>query len=172
MLQHSHSGVITPRVVAFALVAVVVAHAGCSDPTGPLPDEGVPDELTFSIGGFAVDSRMIELRGDTVVFRRRPWDSGPVADSVRAVPTSDDWRAFWAVAHRVGVERWRGEYRAEGIVDGIGWSLRLMAGGQLITSTGSNAYPDRRGREHEGSMTEEFRSFLAALGDLIGQPME
>lgn len=151
------------------LVGALVAHAGCRDATGPLPDEGVPDELTFSIGGFAVDSRVVEVRGDTVVLRR--WRAGDAADSVRAVPTSDDWRGFWTVANRVGVGRWRGQYRAEDIVDGTGWSLRLVAGGRVITSTGSNAYPDWRGREHEGQMTDEFRAFLAALGELVGEPV-
>jgi hypothetical protein len=156
-----------------ALLGALVAHPGCSDATGPLPDEGAPDELTFSIGGFAVDSRELELRGDTVVLVRRSWRwiAGDAVDSVRAVPTSDQWRAFWMVAERAGLARWREQYLAEDIVDGTGWSLRLAVGGYVITSSGSNAYPDWRGREHEGLMTDEFRAFLTALGALVGEPV-
>lgn len=159
------------RWLTTAFLGALLAHTGCTDSTGPLPDEGVPDELAFSIGGFAMDSKSVELRGDTVVLRRRSWSgAADVLDSARAVPTPDEWRAFWAAADRAGVARWRRQYMAEGIVDGNGWSLRLGAGGRLITSTGSNAYPDVLGREHEGLMTSEFRAFLDALGDLVGEP--
>jgi hypothetical protein len=152
-----------------ALLGALVAQPGCGDATGPLPDEGAPDELTFSIGGFAVDSRELELRDDTVVLRR--WRAGDAVDSVRAVPTSDQWRAFWMAAGRAGLARWRAQYVAEDILDGTAWSLRLAAGGRVITSSGSNAYPDWRGREHEGVMTDEFRAFLTALGALVGEPV-
>jgi hypothetical protein len=56
-------------------------------------------------------------------------------------------------------------------VDGVGWGVRIAAGGRLVESSGSNAYPDRFGREHELGMTEDFRAFLTAVGELVGHPV-
>ena len=50
---------------------------------------------------------------------------------------------------RAGVHRWRARYAAEDIVDGVGWSVRIAAGGRVVASSGTNAYPDRFGREHD-----------------------
>ena len=151
------------------LVGVALALAACDDATGPLPRTGVPDGLEFSIGGFSVGASTVELRGDTVVLRR--WRPGAVNDSVRAVPTPDSWRAFWSATERAGVQRWRARYAAEGIVDGVGWSVRISAGGRLVESSGNNAYPDRFGRKHEIGMTDDFRAFLTAVGELVGHPV-
>lgn len=152
------------------MAILVLAATGCGDPTLPLPRDGVPDELAFSFGGFGITGTSVTLRGDTVVLRQTPWDglSGGAVDSVRAVPTAEAWAAFWAAAEDAGVSRWRSRYAAEGVIDGAGWSLRLGAGGRVIESQGSNAYPDRRGREHEMDWTPEFRAFVSALGDLVG----
>ena len=158
---------------AWIAAAVALAFAGCSDPTGPLPREGVPDELRFSIGGFGTSSTTIELEGDAVVLTRIPWDWSPgmPVDSVRAVPTAEGWAAFWAAAEQAGVRRWRERYMAEGVVDGGGYSLRLVAGDLVIESAGSNAYPDRRGREHEMEHTSAFSEFLDAIGALVGRDL-
>jgi hypothetical protein len=147
--------------------------ASCDDPTGPLPREGAPRELRYSVGGFGVGSAQVELRGDTVVLVRTPWDAGPGtrSDSVRTVPTAEAWRSFWEAAADAGVRRWRARYNAEGVVDGSGWSLRIVAPGSKIESNGSNAYPDRHGLEHENEVTREFRAFEAALEALAGAPL-
>jgi hypothetical protein len=154
--------------VATAVLGVALALAACDDATGPLAEEGAPDDLEFSIGGFSVGESTVELRGDTVVLRRtRP----EVIDSVRAVPTPDSWRAFWSATERAGLRRWRARYAAEGIVDGVGWSVRIAAGGRLVESSGNNAYPDRFGREHELDMTDDFQAFLTAVSELVGHPV-
>ncbi|HEX6909190.1 MAG TPA: hypothetical protein VF142_02295 [Longimicrobium sp.] len=157
--------------VAAALAAVALAAAACEgDAMGPLPREGAPDALRFSIGGFAVDVREIELRGDTVVYRRTSWGGpGETVDSVRVVPTADAWRAFWEAADDAGVRRWRTRYLAEDVVDGSGWTLSLVADGLQLHSAGSNAYPDHRGREHELEPTPAFEGFVAGAGALIGR---
>lgn len=155
--------------LATAVLGVALALAACDDATGPLPRTGVPDDLEFSMGAFSVGASTVELRGDTVVLRR--WRPGPANDTVRAVPTPDSWRAFWSATERAGVHRWRARYAAEGIVDGAGWSLRIAAGGRLVESSGSNAYPDRFGRKHELDMTDDFRVFLTALDELVGLPV-
>ena len=157
-----------PVRIATAVLCVALGLATCDDATGPLPMEGAPDDLELSIGGFGVGESTVELRGDTVVLRRtRP---GAVIDSVIAVPTPDSWRAFWSATERAGVRRWRARYAAEAI-DGVGWSVRIAAGGRLVESSGSNAYPDRFGREHDFSMTDDFRAFLTAVGQLVGHPV-
>ncbi|MEO7458310.1 MAG: hypothetical protein ABIY52_18775 [Gemmatimonadaceae bacterium] len=155
----------------FALVITTVALTACLDTTAPLPDSGVPAALELSIGGFGGHSSALALRGDTIVMYRVPWDyvPGRVIDTVRVVPTAEAWRAFWAAANTAGVNRWHSEYRADEIMDGLGWNLRLATGNREITSWGSNAYPDNSGAAHKGEMTTEFRAFLTALDQLVGQ---
>lgn len=156
--------------MAVAIFAgLALGFGACDDPVTPLPREGAPDVLEFSYGGYFADSHEWEVRGDAVVYRRRAWGPDAPVDSVRVVPSAEEWRAFWAAAEDAGVGRWRQRYRAEDIVDGAGWGLRLQAEGLSIESQGSNAYPDRSGREHEGESTPEFRAFFDALGDLVGQ---
>jgi hypothetical protein len=150
--------------VAAGLLAIVA----CGDPVGPLPREGAPERLSFTIGAFAAGSTNVDLRGDAVVTVRLPFDPRTPADTVRVVPTAQAWRDFWTAAEEVGVRRWRQEYRAEGVVDGSGWVLRIENKGTVVYTYGSNAYPDRQGREHEMEMTDDFRAFLDALGTLAG----
>lgn len=154
-----------------ALLGAALALAACGDATGPLPREGAPTELEFSIGGYGGASRIVRLHDGAVLALRTPWswDGAPTTDTVRVVPTADAWRAFWAAAERAGVRRWRPSYMAEGIADGEGWGVRIVAGGVTIESWGANAYPDSRGREQEGSRTDEFQEFVRALGTLTGQ---
>ena len=155
----------------FALVVSTIALAACLDTTAPLPDAGVPAALELSIGGFGGHSASLKLRGDTLVFYRIPWDFRPGTriDTMRVVPTAEAWRSFWSAANAVGVNRWRSEYRADDIVDGLGWNLRLATSTREINSWGSNAYPDASGKPHKGDMTAEFSAFLAALDQLAGQ---
>jgi hypothetical protein len=161
------------QIRSLALAAALAALAGCDNPAAPFPDEGPARVLVFSGGGFGTGAHRVEARGDTVVLTRIPWEGLPGGrpDSVRTVPTAAAWRAFWDAADQAGVRRWESRYRAENIVDGYGWSLDLAAGGSRVRSTGSNAYPDRRGREHEGESTPEFRAFVAALEALAGAPL-
>lgn len=155
------------------IILAAALLASCDTLTAPFPDEGPPDELKYSVGGFGVGSAGVELRGDTVVLVRMPWDSRPGArpDSIRTVPSPQAWRDFWAAAANAGVRRWRPRYRAEDVVDGSGWSLRLLASGSVVESTGSNAYPDRHGLEHELDVPEEFQAFEAAIEALAGAPL-
>jgi hypothetical protein len=155
------------RLVVAAFLALASA---CSDISAPLQLEGRPTILEFSIGGFGAPSRQLELRGDTVIARRRPfdWTPGSPTDSVRVIPTAEQWRAFWIAADAAGVQQWHVQYDAAGIVDGEGWSLSVASRDRAISSWGSNAYPDRNGREHEGQRSAEFQAFLNALNVLAG----
>jgi hypothetical protein len=160
--------------MAAALVCGALALAGCGDSTLPLPAEGAPRELEFSIGGFGGSSTLLELEGETLVVRRVPWgeDGRPgTVSTVRVTPTAADWREFWENVDAAGVRQWRREYHAEHIADGLGWGVRIGVERGVLQSQGSNAYPDRRGREHEGEMTDAFRTFLDALAGLIGEPL-
>ena len=153
-----------------ACLALLTVVAGCGDPTAPLPREGAPDELHFTYGGFGMAGVTIEARGGTVAMWRRSWDSpaGGAIDTVRSSPTADAWREFWIAAKQAGVHRWRSRYVADGVIDGNGWTLRLVAGGFALESMGSNAYPDVLGRKRDLMMTEEFRALQTALGNLVG----
>lgn len=154
-----------------ALFTAALSLAGCDDVTGLASRAGAPDELRFSIGGFGTDSRSWEVRGDTLVFRRRVWDPRETGvDSVRVVPTAEEWRGFRSAADGAGVSRWKRSYRAQGVVDGTGWGLRLRDGELRVESEGSNAYPNRRGDQRELQMTDGFRAFLGALEALAGGP--
>jgi hypothetical protein len=155
---------------AWTAALLALAFAGCGDPTGALPREGAPDELSFSYGGFGSGSYTVELRGDAVVSWSQTWGvlSGTPVDSVRTVPTAQAWAAFWQAAEKSGVHRWRERYLAEGVVDGNGYSLRIVANGRVLESAGSNAYPDHLGREHELEMPDAYVEFVQALGVLAG----
>lgn len=156
---------------AWIAAAITLAFTGCSDPAAiVLPREGVPDEFVFTTSGYGTGSTTVRVDGDAVVVRRAQWDPAIPADSVRRVPNTQQWTAFWAAADAAGVARWRERYFAEGVVDGVGWSLRIVADGRAVDSGGANAYPDERGREHENEETVAFRGFLDALADLTGQP--
>ena len=150
-----------------------MALTRCDGPTAPLPREGAPDEFRFVYGGFTMEAVTVELEGTSVAMWRTSWDwrPGVAIDTIRSVPTEAAWREFWVAAERAGVRRWRPRYAAEGVLDGDGWTLRLAAGDFRLTSTGSNAYPDALGREHELEMTEAFQSFRSALGNLIGEDL-
>ena len=154
-------------------LALCLAVAACEDATAPLPVTGVPSVLEFSMGGYSATSKSVLLKGDTVLFWRVPWDYTPAVkiDTVRVVPSAEQWRAFWASANGVGVGRWRPAYRADGIMDGVGWGLRMVVDGREIKSWGSNAFPDGSGRSHEGDVTPEFRAFLDAFDQLVGQTL-
>jgi hypothetical protein len=160
-------------VLLAALAGISIGAAACDDPTMALPREGAPERLEFSLSAWEGNfGRSVELRRDTVVFRRAVWSGSQVSvDSVRVVPTAEQWRDFWAAAEDAGVSRWRRRYVAEGIQDGGGWQLRLRATGASIVSEGSNAYPDRSGRERENELTPEFHAFVDALGALVGEPI-
>lgn len=156
---------------AAALLSVALILVACTDVVAPLPQAGAPDVLEFSIGGYGAGGSAVLLRGDTVIMWRTPpvWTPNMVVDTVRVVPAPDAWRAFWLETQYAGVNQWRAQYNAAGIADGLGWNMRIVAGDRQISSFGSNAYPDRLGRKHEGEITDEFQVFVAALGDLVGQ---
>jgi hypothetical protein len=152
------------------ILATLVLVASCADLTAPLQSEGKPSALEFSIGGFFAASRQLELRGDTLVARRRQagWQPGGTLDSVRVVPSAEAWRAFWDAADAAGLQKWHPEYNAEGVQDGLAWSIRVVGGGREINAGGSNAYPDRDGKQHELDQPREFEEFLHALNVLVG----
>lgn len=156
--------------IAAVLSVVALAMAGCEEAVAPLPREGVPDVLRFSMAGYGMGSSGVELRGDTVVYRRVPWDGDEptTVDSVRVVPTAEAWRAFWDAVDEAGVRRWRLRYLSEA-VDGVGWMLSLEAEGRRVLSSGSNAFPDRQGRQIVDGPTPDFDAFADAVGALVGR---
>jgi hypothetical protein len=159
--------------ITLGCLALIASTATCDDPTAPLPREGPPDDLRFVFGGFAITGVTLELQGATVLMWRQSWDPRPgeAIDTLRATPSAEQWRDFWSAADAAGVQRWRARYAAEDVIDGNAWQLRLVAGAFALESTGSNAYPDRLGREQEALMTAEFRALLTALGNLVGEPL-
>lgn len=151
-------------VLAFGLALGVA----CGDPTAPLPRDGAPDELEFSVYGYFAAFSEWELRGDTLVYRAATGDPSAPMTEVRTIPSADAWSAFWLDVERAGVQRWRSRYVAESIVDGEGWRTRIRAGNSVVESTGYNAYPDESGREQEGSRTDAFAAYIEALRRLAG----
>jgi len=156
---------------ATILVALAPSLVACTDTVAPLQQEGAPTALEFSIGGYGGGGSRVTLVGDTVVMWRisPAWTPGTPIDTVRVAPDSAAWRTFWLAAKQAGTDQRQGRYNASGIADGLGWDLRLVAGGRQIVSSGSNAYPDRSGRKREGDVTDDFRNFVAALSNLAGR---
>ena len=152
------------RVVAIAGAALLAA--ACSESTAPVPAANAPRELAYH--GSALEgggSTSVRMEGGAVVVT---YSDGTRTRRVRAVPTAAEWDAFWAAVEQAGVRQWTGDYNAEGFADGFGWSLRLAGNGVEVDAHGTNAYPDRDGREHEIHRTPDFSAFLGALGALTG----
>ena len=155
---------------ATASLALVSAGACGDGPVTPLPEEGPALALEYSIGGYGGDQRSIKLKGGTIEHVSIPWDYRPgmAIDTVRRVPTADEWRWFWAEAKAAGVGRWRGTHVARNIADGTGWSLEIVVDGRRIQASGSNMYPDRKGEWHAPDQTPDFLRFSAAAFMLAG----
>jgi hypothetical protein len=164
-----HSAITRAGPAATIVVALVLA--ACSDTTVPQPAENAPQDFEYSVsapeGGV---STWVQMDGGVVVVTHteRTYGQSPRTRRVRTVPTAGEWNAFWAAVDAAGVQRWTGEYEAEGFRDGTGWSLRLAGNGVSVDSHGTNAWPDRDGLEHHLQMTTDFRAFLDALGGLTG----
>jgi hypothetical protein len=163
----------SPRNLRVWLIAAGAALAvGCNDMLIALPSEGPPQAMDFALAEVGTDRRTVQVRGDTVVMRRtKRDDTSAVLDSVRVVPTAGQWRALWSAAERAGVRNWARRYADQDVVNGTGWGLRIVnEEGWTFESDGSNAYPDRNGREHD-EVTEDFLLFVDAVGDLVGKPL-
>jgi hypothetical protein len=151
--------------------AAVIAVAGCNDLLLSLPSEGPPQAMSFALAELGTDRRTVEVRGDTVVMRRfKGHDTPELLDSTRTVPSAADWRAFWSATERAGVRKWARRYADYDVVHGIGWGLRITHDNYTLETDGSNAYPDRNGRQHD-EVTEDFLGFVRAMGDLAGKPL-
>lgn len=151
------------------MTMAAAAMLACSDSLLPLPEDGPPAEMRFSTGGFAASSYRLEVHGDSVLAWLYDWSTPAAVDSARAVPTPAQWTAFWEAARESGVPRWR-RYVQEGVVDGGGFSLRIEHDGRVLEASGSNAWPDERGREHH-EPTEAYQRFREALDQLVGRPL-
>ncbi|HYD52186.1 MAG TPA: hypothetical protein VEA99_06150 [Gemmatimonadaceae bacterium] len=159
---------IMPARRAIRLLLLALA-ASCGDSVAPLPGSGPPDALEFSYGGYGTASVSLQRDGGTIVYTRTEWGGRAPAQVIGSIPSDEQWRAFWRSLDEAGVTRWRREYMAEGIADGMGWHLRIRVNGRTIESQGSNAYPDRQGREHEGDTTAEWNAMANAMLGLVGQ---
>jgi hypothetical protein len=151
---------------AAAIACTVLLVAACSDSTAPVPAANAPRELEYDVMALeGAGSTSVRMDGAVVVVTH---SDGTRTRRVRAVPTAAQWDAFWAAAEQAGVRQWTGDYNAEGFADGSAWSLRLAGNGVDVDAHGTNAYPDREGREHELYRPADFTAFLAALGTLTG----
>jgi hypothetical protein len=152
------------RIAAITCAALLIS--ACGDTTAPVPAANAPRELAYDMNaleGAGSTSERMDV-GAVVVTNY----DGRRTRRVRAVPTAAQWDAFWAAAEQAGVRQWTGDYNAEGFVDGSAWSLRLAGNGVDVSAHGTNAYPDREGREHEIHRPADFTAFLAALSTLTG----
>ena len=157
------------RLLGLSLPAAALAALACSDGLLPLPQQGPPEAMEFTTGGFAAHTYRLEVRGDTVVAWLFEWSRPAPVDSARSVPDPAEWQAFWEAAEEAGVQRWR-KYRRDDVVDGGGYALTITHEGRTLESWGSNAWPDHHGREHH-EVTEAYLRFRDALDVLVGRPL-
>jgi hypothetical protein len=158
---------------ALATLAVALLAVGCSsDPTAPLPREGVPDVLEVRVSGYGFGAHDVTLRGDTLVVVRRALFGPPAGtDSARVLPDAAAWRRFWRAAGEAGVARWPRSCADDRIADGGGFSLRIVDGARRWEAAGSNSYPRGDGRcNGSASSSSDFAAFLEAVAALIGRP--
>jgi hypothetical protein len=149
---------------------LLAALAACSSSTAPLPREGPPAALRVSYSGYGYGSHEVTLlRGDTLRVVRRTWERAAAVESTFVVPSADAWLAFWASARAAGVDGWPSRCADERIADGAGLGVRIAAGGRTVESTASNSWPLRDGRCSGPEQSAEVRTFLAAVGTLIGR---
>jgi hypothetical protein len=154
-----------------ALALVAALATACSSSTAPLPTEGAPDELRVTYGGFGFGSHDVTLRNDTLVVVRRNDFRPESTTTATVVPDAAAWQRFWTAADAAGVARWPRRCANTNIVDGGGFSLRIVADARTWESQGSNSYPQANGRcSGEPEHSRDFQAFTAAVSQLIGRP--
>ena len=149
-------------------VALGATSLACENATAPLLPDEPPEELRFTTAGYGSGFTIIQLKDDVVEMWHVPWlwTSGQPIDTMRTVPTSQEWRNFWIAAERAGVRRWRARYEDRNVADGVAWTFRLVTGDFTLESSGSNAFPDALGAEHGHPMPAEFGALITAMENL------
>jgi hypothetical protein len=120
-----------------------------------------PTEFFFELHPMPGLPRNVEWMDDHLEIR----SEGHTVDFVRS-PTPQSWEEFWQDVDASGVWEWEVSYVEPGILDGLGWTLRLEKEGRQIVSQGMNAYPGIVRRI--GEPTKEFRQYAEAVDRLIG----
>ena len=153
------------RIFLFALVVVAtIARPVIAADTDP-----VPKRFSTTIGGKLGPSYSVELKDGALTYEAFEWGGGPLRESVRIVPTAEQWRSFYKSLDEIDVWRWRRTYINNNIRDGTSWSLAIETPDQKLTTGGSNSYPGVAGKLSNREIPpKEFMAYLAAVRVLIG----
>ena len=175
--------------LVLSLVGIVVAPMTLSscdrlparrprvEPGATLP-QALPSALNARIGGFFGPSYVVELRDGVLHYARykHSWAPGQTTDtSATVTPSPGEWLEFREALDRLQVWRWRSDYPNKHIQDGSQWRLEIQYPDRAIKVTGSNAYPDERGRPWSPRwgrggpwFTRTFEQYRAAVEKLLG----
>ena len=129
---------------------------------------GMPDELEISIGGYPGPFYSLSQANDTVVYGSRTVGEDSFREEV-IIPTAEQWQSFWTALDKIGIWKWCSSYSTPDVLDGTGWSVKIVRGDRTIETGGLNGYPGgRTGQECKDDPTKRFNTFLRAVRDLVG----
>jgi len=101
--------------------------------------EGI--RLRFEREGLGLGRSLVELRDGRLVLNASGYGHDENVYTL-VDPPPERWVAFWKMVESLGVWSWEPKYYRP-ILDGSSWSLQLQHEGRRLSSTGSNAWPER-----------------------------
>jgi hypothetical protein len=134
-------------VVVFLFLATV-AHAS---------EKSAPEEFGASIGGFLGQSYWVSLEGNAIEYSSSTSTGIVPKDKLVFHPTEAEWSTFKKMLDEANIWKWKKRYVNSSVQDGTQWSLQIKWAKRSKTSSGNNAFPDKK----------NFDEFLKAVQVLI-----
>lgn len=126
-----------------------------------------PKSLEIYIGGFGGPSYELKWDGEHLVYRM--YEDGTQQAILHMQPSKRSWEAFWKVMDEIDIWGWQDHYEPSGsVMDGTGWSVKVLVDDRFVESGGDNAYPVGGHCAGTDDVTACFRRFLRAVRRLMG----
>ena len=126
-----------------------------------------PKSLEISIGGYGGPSYDLTWEDGHLVYRM--YEDGTQQAVLHMRPSKRSWEAFWKVMDEIDIWGGQDHYEPSGrVMDGTGWSVKILVDDRFVESGGDNAYPVDGHCAGTDEVTPCFRKFLRAVRRLMG----